>query len=63
MPDTLTIIRDVVQMTDNAVAVQAEMTKEELVQEMIRIGSIGHPALTYQIDMKHRGQRHRRQQG
>jgi len=31
IPDTLTIIRDVVQMADNVVAMQVEMTKEELV--------------------------------
>jgi len=32
--DTLTVIMDVVQMADNVVAMQAEMSKEELVQEM-----------------------------
>jgi hypothetical protein len=47
LPDTLTIIRDVVQMAHNVVAMSAEMTKEELLQEMIRIGSTGRPALTY----------------
>jgi len=31
MPNTLTIIRDDFQMADNPVAMQAEMTKEELV--------------------------------
>jgi len=49
LPDTLTIIRDVVQIADNVVGKSSEMTREELVQEMIRIGSIGRPALTYQI--------------
>jgi len=63
LPDTLTIIRDVVQMAYNIVAMQAEMTKEELVQEMIWIGSTGRPALTYQIAKQRRGQRHRRQHG
>jgi len=62
LPDTLTIIRDVMQIVDNVVARSGEMTREELVQEMIRIGSIGHPALTYQIARQRRGQRHRRQQ-
>nr|ABD33234.1 IMP dehydrogenase/GMP reductase, related [Medicago truncatula] len=62
IPDTLTIIRDVVQVADNVVAMQEEMTKEELVQEMIRIGSTGRPALTYRIVRHLRGQRHRRQQ-
>ena len=61
LPDTLTIIRDVVQIADNVVARSGEMTREELVQEMIRIGSIGRPALTYQIVRQRRGQRHRRQ--
>ena len=55
LPNTLTIIRDVLQMADNVVAMSAEMTKEELVQEMIRIGSTGRPALTYQISRQHRG--------
>ena len=63
MPDTLTIIRGVVQMDDNDVAMNTEMTKEELVQEMIRIGSTGRPALTYQIARQRRGQSYRRQQG
>ena len=49
MPDTLTIIRDVVQIADNVVAMQAEMTKEELVQKMIWIGSTGRPALTIRL--------------
>ena len=55
MPNTLTIIRDDFQMADNPVAMQAEMTKEELVQEMIWIGSTGRPALTYQIVRQRRG--------
>jgi len=63
MSDTLTIIRDVVQIADNIVAMSDEMTKEEIAQEVIRIGSIGRPALTYQISRQRRGQRHRRQQG
>jgi len=62
MPDTLTIIRDVVQIADNIVARSGEMTKEEIVQEVIQIGSTGRPALTYQIARHRRGQRHRRQQ-
>jgi len=61
LPDTPTIIRDVVQITDNVVARSGEMTREELLQEMIQIGSIGRPALTYQIARQRRGQRHRRQ--
>ena len=62
MPDTLTIIRDVVQIADNIVARSGEMTREDLVQEMIQIGSTSRPALTYQIVRQRRGQRHRRQQ-
>jgi len=62
LPDTLTIIRDVIQMDDNDVATQAEMTKEELVQEMIWIGSTGRPAHTYQISRQRRGHMHHRQQ-
>jgi len=37
IPDTLTIIRDVVQMSDRAVAMSANMTKEELVQVLYRL--------------------------
>lgn len=43
LPDTLMIIQDVVQIADNIVARSGEMTKEEIVQEVIQIG------LTYQI--------------
>jgi len=63
MSDTLTIIQDVVQIADDIVARSREMTKEEIVQEVIRICSTGRPALTYQITKQRRGQRHRRQQG
>jgi hypothetical protein len=63
MLDTLTIIRDVMQITDNIVARSGEMTKEEIVHEVIRIGSTGRTTLTYQIARQHRGQRHRRKQG
>jgi len=59
----LTIIRDVVQIADNDVARSDEMNREELLQEMIWIDSIGRPALTYQIARQCRGQRHRRQHG
>jgi len=63
IPDTLTIIRDVVQIADNVVAMYANMTKEELEQEMIRIGSAARPALMYRIARQCRGPRHRRQHG
>jgi len=63
MPDTLTIIRDVVHIADDIVARQAEMTKEEIVQEVMRIASTSRPALTYQIARWRRGQRQGRQQG
>jgi len=63
MPDTLTIIRDVMHIADDIVARHADMTKEEIVQEVMRIASTGRPALTYQIDRWHRGQRQGRQQG
>jgi len=63
MPDTLTIIRDVVHITDDIVARSDEMTKKEIIQEVMRIASTGHPALTYQIARRRRGQRHGRQQG
>jgi len=55
LSDTLTIIRDVVQIVDNVVARSGEMTREGMLQEMIWIGSIGRPALTYQIARQHRG--------
>jgi len=49
MPDTLTIIRDVVHIADDIVARSGEMTKEEIVHEVMRIASTSRPALTYQI--------------
>jgi len=63
MPDTLTIIRDVVHIANDIVARSGEMTKEEIVQEVMRIASTSRPALRYQIVMRRRGQRHGRQQG
>jgi len=63
MPDTLTIIWDVVHIADDIVAMSGGMTKEEIVQEVIRIASTSHPALTYQIARRRRGQRHGRQEG
>ena len=63
MSDTLTIMRDMVHIVDDIVARSGEMTKEEIVQEVIRIVSTGRPALTYQIVRQRRGQRHGRQQG
>jgi len=63
MPDTLTIIRDVVHIADDIVARHADMTKEEIVQEVMRIVGTGRPALTYQIARWRMGQRHGRQQG
>jgi len=62
MPDTLMIIRDVVHIVDDIVARSGEMSKEEIVHEVSRIASTGRPALTYQIDRRHRRQRHGRQQ-
>ena len=44
------------------VARQAEMTKEEIVQEVMQIVGAGRPALTYQISRRRRGQRQGRQQ-
>jgi predicted ArsR family transcriptional regulator len=63
MSDTLTIIRDVVHIADDIVVRHADMTKEEIVQEVMRIAGIGRPALTYQIARRRRGHRHGRQQG
>jgi len=63
MPDTLTIIRDLVHIADDIVAKSGEMTIEEIVQEVSRIASTGRPALTYQIVRRRRGQMHGRQQG
>ena len=40
-----------------------EMTKEEIVQEVMRIASTSRHAFTYQIARQRRGQRHGRQQG
>jgi len=54
MPDTLTIIGDVVHIADDIVARSGEMTKEKIVKEVIRIGSTGRPALTYQIARRRR---------
>jgi len=39
------------------------MTKEEIVQEVMRIASTTRLALMYQIARRRRGQRHGRQQG
>ena len=47
MPDTLTIIRDVVHIADDIVARSGEMTKEEIVQEVMRIASNSRSSLTY----------------
>ncbi|XP_024642097.1 uncharacterized protein [Medicago truncatula] len=63
MPDTLMIIRDVVHIVDDIVDRQAEMTKEEIVQEVMRIADTSRPALTYQIARRRREPRHARQQG
>jgi len=57
MLDTLTIIRDVMHIADDIVARHADKTKEEIVQEVMRIASTGRPALTYQIARRRRGQR------
>ncbi|XP_039683953.1 uncharacterized protein [Medicago truncatula] len=59
--DRLTIIRDVVNIVDDIVVRQAEMTKEEIFQEVMRIAGTGRPALTYQIARRRRGSRHARQ--
>nr|ABN08712.1 hypothetical protein MtrDRAFT_AC158497g14v2 [Medicago truncatula] len=61
MPNTLTIIRDVVHIADDIVARQAEMTKEEIVQEVMRIAGTGRPAVTYQIAKRRCGSRYARQ--
>jgi len=60
MLDTLTIIRDVVHIAGDIVTRSGEMTKEEIVQEVMRIASTSRPALTYQIAKRRRGQRHGR---
>ena len=52
---TLSIIRDVVQILDQVVAMSANMTIEELVQEMVQIGSTSRPALMYRIARQRRG--------
>jgi len=62
MPYTLTIIRDVVHIADDIVVRQAEMTKEEIVQEVMQIAGVGRLALTYQIARRRKGQRQGRQQ-
>jgi len=63
MPGTLTIIWDVVHIIDDIVARKAEMTKEEIVQEVMQIVSTSRPALTYHITRRRRGQRQGRQHG
>jgi len=55
MPDTLTIIWDVVHIAEDIVARSGEVTKEEIVQEVMRIASTSHPALTYHIARRCRG--------
>jgi hypothetical protein len=64
MSDTLTIVRDVAHKANDILARQAEMTKEEIVQEVMRIASATGPAVTYQISRRRRWQqRQGRQQG
>jgi hypothetical protein len=63
MPDTLAIIRDVAQIADGVMARQHEMSREDFLQEMMRISEATCPALTYQIARRRRGQRQGRQQG
>jgi len=53
----------VVHITDDIVARSGEMTKEEIVQEVMQIASTSRPALTYQIARRRRWHRHGRQQG
>ena len=47
MPDTLTIVRDVAHIARDIAARHGEMTKEEVVQEVMRIVSATEPALTF----------------
>jgi len=54
---------DVVQMSDGVVAMRDNMTKDELVQVLVQIGSTGRPTLMYQIVRQRRGHGHRRQHG
>jgi len=49
MSDTLTIIRDVVHIVDDIVVRQAEMTKEKIVQEVMRIAGTGRSALRIRL--------------
>jgi hypothetical protein len=56
MPDTLTIVRDVAHIARDIVARHGEMTKDEIVQEVMWIASATEPALTYQISRRRRGQ-------
>jgi len=51
-----------VHIANDIVARSGEMTKEEIVQEVMQIASTSRPALTYQIARQCRGQRHGRQQ-
>jgi hypothetical protein len=63
MPDTLTIVRDVAHIARDIVARHGEMTKEEVVQEVMRIVSATEPALIYQISRRRRGQQRQGRQG
>jgi hypothetical protein len=63
MSDTLTIIRDVMHIADEIVARHTDMTKDEIVHEVMRIANTGRPALTYQIARRRRGKGQGRQQG
>jgi hypothetical protein len=63
MPDTLTIVRDVAHIARDIAARHGEMTKEEVVQEVLRIVSATEPVLTYQISRRRRGQQRQGRQG
>jgi len=52
-----------VQMSDGALAMSDQLSREELLQVLTQISSTGRPALMYQIVRQRRGHKYRRQQG
>ena len=50
-------------MSDGALAMSDQLSREELLQVLTQISSTGRPALMYQIVRQRRGHKYRRQQG
>jgi len=63
MSDTLTIIREMVHISDGMLAMSDQLSREELLHVLTQISSIDRPTLMYQIAKQRRGHMHRRQKG